>query len=235
VSHARNRFGLSYRSGLAATHSGCPDAKTLTHGVDDVAVNFSSAGTKLDQRQAFALGIELLFYCRNKCVRESRAARGKIEWNMPGLATGHLNFYALIHRYRYPLPGDNVQAGAVMIRKCVAVIFTGLSLAGCCASGTMCEVPTAGTHVAWDGLGPDPSENASARPPKATRPRTASARTSGEVPGERKVQAGSEWERQLAADKADEARLSRTMIICRGCSAASSPGDGNTGSTPVTR
>ena len=42
-----------------------------------------------------------------------------------------------------------------MISKHVVFIFAGLALAGCCASGTTCDVPTAGAHAAWDGLGPD--------------------------------------------------------------------------------
>jgi hypothetical protein len=110
----------------------------------------------------------------------------------------------------------------------VAFVLAALALAGCCASGTTCDVPTAGPHVAWDGLGPDPSDNA--RPAKVSRPREASARSVSAAPGERKPQAKSEWERRQAADKADEARLSKKMIICSGCSAKSSEGDGSTGS-----
>ena len=107
-----------------------------------------------------------------------------------------------------------------MISKCVACVFAALALAGCCASGTTCDAPTAGPHVAWDGLGPVPEDKV--RPTKVSHPRQASVRTIGDAPGERKPQGKDEWERQQAADKADEARLSKKMIICRGCSAQSS-------------
>jgi hypothetical protein len=110
--------------------------------------------------------------------------------------------------------------GAEMISKCLAFVIAALALAGCCAFGTTCDVPTAGPHAAWDGLGPVSNDNA--RPAKVSRPREASARSTSEVHGESSLQARDKWEQQEAVNKAEEARLSRRMIICNGCSAKSS-------------
>lgn len=42
-----------------------------------------------------------------------------------------------------------------MISRCIALLFTAISLAGCCASNSGCYAPVAaGSPVAWDGLGP---------------------------------------------------------------------------------
>ena len=45
-----------------------------------------------------------------------------------------------------------------MTSKWVAFLFSAIALSGCCASGTGCYAPVAGTPVAWDGLGPSPDE-----------------------------------------------------------------------------
>ena len=111
-----------------------------------------------------------------------------------------------------------------MISKCVAFVFAALALAGCCAFGTTCDVPTAGPHAAWDGLGP--VSNDDARPAKVSRPRAASARSTSDVQGESSLQTRDNWEQQEAVNKADEARLSKKMMICNGCSAKSSEGNG---------
>jgi hypothetical protein len=119
-----------------------------------------------------------------------------------------------------------------MISKCIAFVIAALALAGCCAFGTTCDVPTAGPHTAWDGLGPVANDNA--RPAKVSRPREASARSTSDVQGESSLQGRDKWEQQEAANKADEARLSKRMMICNGCSTKPSEGDsGSTGS--VTR
>jgi len=120
----------------------------------------------------------------------------------------------------------------VTISRCVACVFAALTLAGCCASGTTCDTPAVGPHAAWDGLGPAPDDNvkpSAAKPAKVSRPRNVSVRPVADVSGEHRPQSKDEWERQQAADKADEAKLSKKMIICRGCSAASSQGEDATG------
>jgi hypothetical protein len=120
-----------------------------------------------------------------------------------------------------------------MISKCVACVLAALALAGCCASGTTCDAPMAGPHTAWDGLGPAPDENvksADVKPTRVSRPRDGSVRPVADVTRERKPQGKEEWEQQQAAEKADEARLSKKIIICSGCSAPSSQGEGSTGS-----
>jgi hypothetical protein len=114
-----------------------------------------------------------------------------------------------------------------MISKCVALVFTALALAGCCISGTTCDAPATGSQIAYDGLGPAPNDYD--RPPKASRPARTTARPVGDVPGERWAKTKDDWEQQQAADKADEARLSRKMQICRGCSTQSSESEGGTG------
>jgi hypothetical protein len=120
-----------------------------------------------------------------------------------------------------------VQLGVAMILKCVALVFTALALAGCCISGTTCEAPATGSQIANDGLGPAPNDYD--RPPKAARPAKTTARPVGDAPGERWAKTKDDWEQQQAADKADEARLSRKMQICRGCSTQSSESEGSGG------
>jgi hypothetical protein len=130
------------------------------------------------------------------------------------------------------LARSQVKVGAMMISKCAAYVFAALALAGCCASGTTCDAPAVGPHAAWDGLGPASDDNVKpsvAKPTKVSRPKDVSVRPIADVSGERMPQSKDEWERQQAADKADEARLSKKMIICRGCSAASSQGEDATG------
>jgi hypothetical protein len=114
-----------------------------------------------------------------------------------------------------------------MILKSVALLAAALMLTGCCVSGIGCAPvagagsPVAGGPVAWDGLGTVPAENT--QPPQPSKP----ARTKREiivgpldaVPAGRdnKVQPADQWEQQQAADKDEEARLKRQMVICRGC------------------
>jgi hypothetical protein len=78
----------------------------------------------------------------------------------------------LTHRDVFTV-GSLPQAGAVMIPKYFACVFAAVALAGCCASGTGCYAPLPGSPVAWDSLGPGPTDTAQAtdfRPRKISRP-----------------------------------------------------------------
>jgi len=111
-----------------------------------------------------------------------------------------------------------------MIARTILLLTAGLMLGSCCLSGS-CYVPMAGTPgvaatTAPDGLGPDPADQpqADATPPKprktAQRRRDADSIEASSASRYR----GDAYEEQLAADKADEARLKRKLIICQNCS-----------------
>jgi hypothetical protein len=122
-----------------------------------------------------------------------------------------------------------------MILKCIALLAAALMLAGCCVSGIGCSPmagsSVAGSPVAWDGLGTVPTETEDAQPPEPRKP----ARTKREIivgpldaaPAGRnnKVQPADQWAQQQAADKDEEARLKRQLVICRGCAAGETARD----------
>jgi hypothetical protein len=109
-----------------------------------------------------------------------------------------------------------------MILRSAALLFTALTLANCCTSGSGCA-PEAGVPTAWDGLGPAPAGDSL---PASTSPKR-SARAKREiivgpldsVPAERnsKTAAKDAYEQQQTADQADENRLKRKLTICRTC------------------
>jgi hypothetical protein len=104
-----------------------------------------------------------------------------------------------------------------MIPKYVACMFAAITLAGCCASGTTCEAPMARSNLAWDGLGLAPDDIAPAKKKKTvSRPRTEVAlQSKAALPIDNKAE--NVWETE-ADDRADEARLAKTLKICSGCS-----------------
>lgn len=116
-----------------------------------------------------------------------------------------------------------------MISKCIAFLVAALVLANCCASGIGCGAPTGGP-VAWDGLGPTPTEDAQPieppRPNKRSKKEVA-ADTLGaaDVQQNSKLRRGDSWEQQQAADQDDEMRLKRKLMICRNCGTESSRDD----------
>jgi hypothetical protein len=115
-------------------------------------------------------------------------------------------------------------------------------LGGCCLSGncyapvagsagvaTAPAAPTAGvvaapttavTTSAPDGLGPSPTEeslaDAPAKPKRAAQRRRDFESFSDTSAASR--YRGDSWEEQQAADRADEERLKRKLIICQNCS-----------------
>jgi hypothetical protein len=120
-----------------------------------------------------------------------------------------------------------------MMLKYSILLATGLLLGGCCLSGN-CYAPVAGsapavaptgvaTTSAPDGLNPalmdEPEADAPAKPRKTAQRRR-------ETVGESEASAasryrGDSYEQQEAADRADEARLKRKLIICQNCAASS--------------
>lgn len=110
--------------------------------------------------------------------------------------------------------------------KLIALVFAAIALAGCCTSETGCYTPVAGSPAEWDGLNEPPNDEA---PPKKT-PRQKKERAVGSQPEEdtqavSRPQTKEEWEQQQAADRADEARLTKKLKICTGCSAAPEKAD----------
>jgi hypothetical protein len=88
-----------------------------------------------------------------------------------------------------------------------------------------------GPNVAWDGLGPAPEDITPARK-TVPHPRKPAVQPNLEVPADNKPVTESEWERQEAQNRADDARLASKLKICSGCSTASDRSDRSTGSTP---
>jgi hypothetical protein len=112
-----------------------------------------------------------------------------------------------------------------MMVRCALLLVAALSLAGCCLSGTACYGPTAaGGAPAWDGLGAAPTDDdpqaAEASPPKKlarARPNRAGSVDAASASSNPYLRGDDSFEQQEAADRADEARLKRKMIICRDC------------------
>ena len=113
---------------------------------------------------------------------------------------------------------DEYDGGADMIPKYVACAFAAIMLAGCCASGTSCDAPMAGSKVAWDGLGPAPDTIAPAKKKTVSRPKNEAAlQPKAELPADNKPSAKDAWETE-AEDQADDVRLAKKLKICNGCS-----------------
>jgi hypothetical protein len=125
-----------------------------------------------------------------------------------------------------------------MMLRYFMLLVSGLMLGGCCLSGN-CYAPLAGpapvagpvpgagptgvaTTSAPDGLGPAPIDESQADVP--AKPRKTAQRRRDTV-GESEASAvsryrGDTFEQQEAADRADEARLKRKLIICQNCSSS---------------
>ena len=122
-----------------------------------------------------------------------------------------------------------------MISKYIALLFAAVGLAGCCVSGNGCYAPLPGVPIAWDGLGPAPSETGLAiesQPGKNARPkREIIIGPIGDLPTKPnpKPQAKAGWDEQEAADRADEAKLAKQLMICRNCLPASARDDASSG------
>ena len=111
-----------------------------------------------------------------------------------------------------------------MISRCIQIIFAAVALAGCCASGNGCYAPTPGVPIAWDGLGTAPSatdQGSDSRPRKTTRAkREIIVGPVVTTEPNSKPEGKEAWVRQEAADRADEERLAKKLMICRNCQPA---------------
>jgi hypothetical protein len=122
-----------------------------------------------------------------------------------------------------------------MISKCIAFLVAGLMLANCCALGIGCA-PQSGAPVAWDGLGPAPTDETQPLELQPTKPARAKRAIIVGPVGAAAAEPNSElqpkgsWEKQQAADQDDEARLKRKLVICRACLPSEPARDDATGS-----
>jgi hypothetical protein len=110
-----------------------------------------------------------------------------------------------------------------MISKYIAFLFAAGALAGCCVSGNGCYAPLPGTPMAWDGLGPSPTETAQAieyRPRQSARPKKEiiiGPISDAPAQPDPKPQAEEAWAQQEAADRDADAKLMKQLMICRNC------------------
>jgi hypothetical protein len=115
---------------------------------------------------------------------------------------------------------DSVDANGSAMLKSVAIILAALALSGCAAADHDCREGLPRKLIAWDGLGRDPNEPVRAHRTLATKNPTdaASSIPDDEVALAAVPKYSKEWvalyETMLARD---DAKLSRAMIICRGC------------------
>jgi hypothetical protein len=121
-----------------------------------------------------------------------------------------------------------------MISKCIAFLVAALVLANCCISGSGCGAPPGGP-VAWDGLGPAPTEDTQPAEPRSDRPRSKREVAVGPLGAVERQQNGKSqprdnWEQQQAADREDEMRLKRKLMICSNCVSPEPNRDGATAS-----
>jgi hypothetical protein len=106
--------------------------------------------------------------------------------------------------------------------KFIACAFVAIALSGCCVSGTGCYAPVAGPQAGWDGLDEPQQDDA---PPHRKKEIAAAAQSKADAQVVSRPQTKEEWERQAAADRADEARLTKKLKICNGCSSGPDTND----------
>jgi hypothetical protein len=123
-------------------------------------------------------------------------------------------------------------AGIEMFSKSIACVLTAIALTGCCAFGTGCNAPTAVSPVAWDGLNEPRQEETPKQPPARRKKEVAvTAQTNGDLQAFAWPKTKGELEQQEAAERADDARLTKKLKICNGCSTAPEKKDDATNSS----
>jgi hypothetical protein len=121
-----------------------------------------------------------------------------------------------------------------MMLRYLMLLIAGLMLGGCCLSGN-CYAPVASsapaagpagvaTTSAPDGLGPaladdEPQADVPAKPKKTTQRRRDTVVGESEASAASRYR-GDTYDQQEAADRADEARLKRKLIICQNCASS---------------
>jgi hypothetical protein len=111
-----------------------------------------------------------------------------------------------------------------MIARCVALVFSAMTLAGCCTSGGGCDAPAAaGAPLASDGLGePIAAGDGDSDPKPRSRARQKHEIIVGPLnaavaPSDVQPQAKDGWAQQQAADQEADAKLNSQLKICHGC------------------
>jgi hypothetical protein len=102
--------------------------------------------------------------------------------------------------------------------KFITGAFVAVALSGCCVSETGCYAPVAGLQPGWDGLDEPQQVYAPKKPPRRKKEIATAAQPKSDAQVVSKPQTKEEWEQQAAADRADEARLTKMLKICNGCS-----------------
>jgi hypothetical protein len=123
-----------------------------------------------------------------------------------------------------------------MISKCIAFLVAALMLADCCALGNGCA-PESGAPIAWDGLGSAPTSDTQPVEPQPKKHARAGRKIivgpldAAATEQNNEVQPKNQWQQEQAADRDDEMRLKRKLMICRNCQAGESARDDATSST----
>ena len=123
-----------------------------------------------------------------------------------------------------------------MISKCIAFLVAALMLADCCALGNGCA-PESGAPIAWDGLGSAPTSDTQPVEPQPKKHARAGRKIivgpldAAATEQNNEVQPKNQWQQEQAADRDDEMRLKRKLMICRNCLAGESARDDATSST----
>src|SRR2546421_5906325 len=121
--------------------------------------------------------------------------------------------------------------------KFIALILASTALAGCCVSGHGCYSPLPGVPLAWQGFAPAPTEAVQLtedRPRKATRSKKEIiVGPIGEVAAgpTRKLEGIDALVQQEAADRVDEEKLAKRLMICSNCLPARSNDEATSRST----
>jgi hypothetical protein len=112
----------------------------------------------------------------------------------------------------------------VTVLKYIALFVAMAGLAGCCASGTGCYVPSPGIPIASDGLTVGTSEDRSEYTPKPTSSSHKRVHeiivgplTDSSAGSDPKAQANDRWTQEQAADRDADAKLTKQLLICRNC------------------
>jgi hypothetical protein len=152
--------------------------------------------------------------------RDTQANHAKLDelLRVHGDAQNRLANIALERAIQLAYVGSTLIGHCTMQLRCTALLILGLSLGGCCLSGSGCQVAASATGSDWDGLIPPPSENEAAASGARLRPKKEIMKGPvGAASAGPRLQSKDRWEQQQALDQAEEARLTRTLMICRNC------------------
>ena len=108
-----------------------------------------------------------------------------------------------------------------MPSKPIVFVLAAVALSGCCSSGMGCNAPMPVSPMAWDGLNEPLQEDAPKQQTVRRKKQVAvTAQTNGDVQALAWPKTKGELAQQEAAEQAEDARLSKKLKICNGCSTA---------------